>query len=452
MEEFVACFAEVVDPRRDNARHDLHELLMIALCTLLSGGEDCSDMALFGEIKAPYLRQFLRLRHGTPSHDTFSRVFRLLDPKAFEACFTRFMRRFAESLRGVVAVDGKTLRRSFDRVAGKSPLHMVHAWSAEQRLLLGQVAVDGKSNEITAVPKLLKMLSLKGCIVTADALNCQRVIAAQVVEQGGDYVLALKGNQGSLHDDVRCFFEDPARTAEIAHTTVDGDHGRIETRTSLISTDIAWLQERHAWPGLAAIGRVLRTREVSARVSTETAYYLLSTPLSAEHFGAVARAHWGVENGLHWVLDVTMNEDQARTRKDHGPQNIALLRRLALNLAKLEGSKGSMKAKRMRAAWGWHAGRPANTPRLRGLCGRPGGRNTFPIPFWIDDTDAMTCDRATGRCWSSRGSVACRSVLQRESAGRPLTHGGGAAERDGLPCAPRLWAMFKLQDQPEARR
>ncbi len=146
-------------------------------------------------------------------------------------------------------------------------------------------------------------------------------------------------------------FDDPARTAELAHTTVDGDHGRIETRTSLVSTDIAWLQERHAWPGLAAIGRVLRTREVSAKVSTETAYYLLSTPLSAEHFGGVARAHWGVENGLHWVLDVTLNKDQARTRKDHGPQNIALLRRLALNLAKLEGSKGSMKAKRMRAAW-----------------------------------------------------------------------------------------------------
>ena len=198
MEEFVACFAEVVDPRQDNARHDLHELLMIALCTLLSGGEDCSDMALFGEIKAPYLRQFLRLRHGTPSHDTFSRVFRLLDPKAFETCFTRFMQRFAESLQGVVAVDGKTLGRSFDRAAGKSPLHMVHAWSTEQRLLLGQVAVDGKSNEITAVPKLLELLSLKGRIVTADALNCQRVIAAQVVEQGGDYVLALKGNQGSL--------------------------------------------------------------------------------------------------------------------------------------------------------------------------------------------------------------------------------------------------------------
>ncbi len=351
MEEFVACFAEVVDPRQDNARHDLHELLLIALCTLLAGGEDCSDMALFGETKAPYLRQFLRLRHGTPSHDTFSRVFRLLDPKAFETCFTRFMQRFAENLQDVVAVDGKTLRRSFDRATGKSPLHMVHAWSTEQRLLLGQVAVDSKSNEITAVPKLLELLSLKGHIVTADALNCQRLIAAQVVAQGGDYVLALRGNQGSLHDDVRCFLDDPACTAEMAHTTVDGEHGRIETRASLVSTDIAWLQERHAWPGLAAIGRVRRTREVGTKISTETAYYLLSTPLTAKRFGEVARGHWGVENGLHWVLDVTMNEDQARTRKDHGPQNIALLRRLALNLAKLEGSKGSLKGKRMRAAW-----------------------------------------------------------------------------------------------------
>ena len=211
-------------------------------------------------------------------------------------------------------------------------------------------SVDGKYNEITAVPQLLALLSLKGRIVTADALNCQRVIAAKVIEQGGDYALVLKGNQGGLHDDARCFFDDPARTAEIAHTTVDGDHGRIETRTSLVSTDIARLRERHAWPGLAAIGRVVRVREISAKVSTETAYYPLSTPLGAERFGAVARAHWGVENRLHWVLDVTMDEDHARNRKDHGPRNIALLRRLALNLAKLEGSKESMKGKLMRAA------------------------------------------------------------------------------------------------------
>jgi predicted transposase YbfD/YdcC len=361
VEEFVACFAEVVDPRRDNARHNLHELLLIALCAILTGGRDCSDMALFGEIKAPFLRQFLRLRHGIPSHDTFSRVFRLLDPAPFEACFTRFMQRFADGLQGVVAIDGKTgtqrasalgtrLRRSFERAAGKSPLHMLHAWSADQRLLLGQLAVDGKSNEITAVPKLLELLSLKGCIVTADALNCQRAIAAKVVAQGGDYVLALKGNQGSLHGDVRTFLDDAARPAEVSHTTVDGEHGRIETRTSVVSSDIGWLQEQHAWPGLKAIGKLVRTRESGTQTSTETAYYLLSTALPAARFGAVARAHWGVENGLHWVLDVTMNEDQARNHKDHGPQNIALLRRLALNLAKLEGSRESLKGKLYRAA------------------------------------------------------------------------------------------------------
>lgn len=357
MEEFVACFAEVIDPRQDNARHDLHELLLIALCTLLCGGEDCSDMALFDEAKEPFLRpgsaepRGLRLRHGIPSHDTFSRVCRLLDPAPFEACFTRFMQHFAEGLQGVVAIDGKTLRRSFDRAAGRSALHLLHAWSVDQRLVLGQLAVDSKSNEITAVPKLLELLSLEGCIVTADALLCQRAIAAKVVEQGGDYVLALKGNQGTLHDDVRVFLDDPAHRAETTHTTVDGGHGRIETRTSLVSTDIAWLQEQHAWPGLAAIGRVVRTREAGTKVSTETAYYVLSAALPAKHFGQVARAHWGVENGLHWVLDVTMNEDQARNRRDHGPQNIALLRRLALNLAKLEGSKGSMKGKLKRAGW-----------------------------------------------------------------------------------------------------
>ena len=304
MEEFVACFAEVTDPRQDNARHDLHEILLIALCTILTGGKDCSDMALFGEVKEPFLRpgsaepRGLRLRHAIPSHDTFSRVFRLLDPAPFEACFTRFMQRFAETLQGVVAIDGKTLRRSFDRAAGKSPLHMLHAWSAEQRLLLGQLAVDGKSNEITAVPKLLDLLSLKGCIVTADALNCQRVIAAKVVAQGGGCVLALKGNQGRLHDDVRTFLDDPARSAAISHTVVDGEHGRIETRTSLVSSDVGRLQEEHAWPGLMAIGKLVRTREIGAQTSTETAYYLLSTALSAARFGEVARAHWPAPTGV----------------------------------------------------------------------------------------------------------------------------------------------------------
>src|SRR3954467_9249596 len=199
MERFAACFADLEDPREGNARYSLHEILLIALCAMLCGAEDCSDMAAFGRAKELFLRQFLPLRHGIPSHDTFSRVFRLLDPAQFHACFLRFMRRFAEATRGVVAVDGKALRRSFDRAADVSPLHLVSAWAVEQRLVLGQVAVDGKSNEITAVPELLALLSLEGTIVTADALNCQRHTAETVLARGGDYVPALKGNQGTLH-------------------------------------------------------------------------------------------------------------------------------------------------------------------------------------------------------------------------------------------------------------
>ncbi len=351
MDEFETCFSDLEDPREANARHDLLEILVIALCTMLCGGEDCTDMALFGRSKEPFLRQFLRLRHGIPSHDTFSRVFRLLDPVKFHACFLGFMQRFAETTEGVVAVDGKTLRHSFDRATGGSALHLVSAWAAEQRLVLGQLAVDGKSNEITAVPKLLEMLSLKGTVVTVDAMGCQRDIAQQIIDQGGDYALALKGNQGSLHADVSLFLNDPQLAAEETHTSVDGEHGRIETRTAMVSSDIAWLQEQHAWPGLATVGKVLRTRESGDKITTEAAYYLLSTPLSAERFGEVARQHWGIENSLHWVLDVTMNEDQSRNRKDHGPENLAMLRRLALNLARLEPSKGSMKGKLKRAGW-----------------------------------------------------------------------------------------------------
>jgi len=256
----------------------------------------------------------------------------------------------------VIAVDGKTLRGSFDRASGQSPLHMVHAWAVDQRLLLGQIASDTKSNEITAVPKVLAMLSLKGCIVTADAMSCQSAICAQIVEQGGDYVIALKGNQGSLHDDVRLFLEDPERLGpdrleEATHTTVDAGNGRIETRTGAVYIDIGWAQDQHAWPGLAAIGKMVRTRETHGKTTTETTYYLLSTPLSALRFTEVARAQWGIENSLHWVLDVTMNEDRKRNWKDHGPENIVLLRRMAPNLARLEGSKGSIKGKLKRAGW-----------------------------------------------------------------------------------------------------
>ena len=324
---------------------------MIALCTVLCGGESCVDMADFAEEKEPFLREFLSLDNGLPSHDTFSRVFRALEPEQVRRCFQDFMGRFAATCQGVIAIDGKVLRRSFDTASAKSSLHMVSAWGCEQRLVLGQIATDAKSNEITAVPKLLEMLSLKGCIVSVDALNCQREIARQIVDQGGDYALALKGNQGTLHDDVRMFLDDPATTAITTDTTVDGDHGRIETRTSTISTAVDWLQEDHRWPGLKAIGKIVRTREIGAKTTMETAYYLLSTPMTAAHFGQVVRAHWAVENSLHWTLDVIMNEDQARNRLDHGPNNLAVLRHMALNILNARKSKISNRRKIKRAGW-----------------------------------------------------------------------------------------------------
>jgi predicted transposase YbfD/YdcC len=250
-----------------------------------------------------------------------------------------------------VAIDGKVLRRSFDRASGKSPLHMVSAWGCEQRLVLAQIATDVKSNEITAVPELLKMLSLKGAIVTTDALNCQRAIAQQIVDQGGDYALALKGNQATLHADVSAYLDDPASNATTAKPTVDADHGRIETRTATVSTDIGWLQEDHCWPGLAAIGKVVRIRETAAKTTTETAYYLLSTACSPERLNEVVRSHWGVENKLHWRLDVVMNEDQDRTRLGNGPHNLAVLRHLAINIMQKDTSKGSLRGKFKRAGW-----------------------------------------------------------------------------------------------------
>ena len=352
LDQFAACWEGLEDPRTGNAGlHDFHELLMIALCTVLCGGQGAVDMALFARAKEPFLRGFLKLANGVPSHDTFSRLFRQLDPVQFRAAFQRFMASFSKTLEGVVAIDGKVLRRSFDRASGKSPLHMVSAWGCKQRLVLAQIATDAKSNEITAVPKLLRMLSLKGTIVTTDALNCQRGIAQQIVDQGGDYVLALKGNQGTLHDDVTTYLDDPAAKITAAAPTVDADHGRIETRTATVSTDIAWLRNDHQWPGLAAIGKVVRVRETPAKTTTETAYYLLSTPLSAERLNEVVRSHWGVENRLHWRLDVVMNEDQDRNRLGNGPENLAVLRHMAMNVMQKDATKGSLRGKIKRAGW-----------------------------------------------------------------------------------------------------
>ena len=348
LDEFAACWDGLDDPRTGNAAlHDFHELLVIALCSVLCGGQGAVDMALFARSKEPFLRGFLTQANGVPSHDTLSRLFRQLDPEAFRAAFQRFMAKFSAQCRGpspaagVVAVDGKVLRRSFNRAGGKSALHMASAWGCEQRLVLAQAATDAKSNEITAVPALLRLLSLKDTIVTADALHCQRATARQIIDQGGDYALALKGNQGMLHDDVVRFLDDPAARAATAKPAVDAGHGRIETRTATVSTDIGWLQEQHGWPGLAAIGKVRRIRETATGTTAETACHLLSTALSPDRLNEVARSHWGIENQLHWRLDVVMNEDQDRTRLGHGPENLAVLRHMALNVIQAETSKGS---------------------------------------------------------------------------------------------------------------
>jgi predicted transposase YbfD/YdcC len=324
---------------------------MIALCTVLCGGQNATDMAEFAKAKEPFLRGFLSLKNGLPSHDTFSRLFRLLDPAKFGVAFQRFMAAFSQQCQGVVAIDGKVLRRSHDKASGKSALHMVSAWGCEQRMVLGQIATDAKSNEITAVPKLLAMLALKGTIVTMDALNCQRAIARQIIDQGGNYALALKGNQGTLHDDVSLFLDDPAYTGTATAQTVDGDHGRIETRTATISSDIDWLQKQHDWPGLVAIGKVRRIREEADKTTQETAYYLLSTALTGERFLEVVRSHWGVENRLHWRLDVVMNEDQQRNRLDNGPNNLTVLRHMALNVMQKDTTKGSLRGRIKRAGW-----------------------------------------------------------------------------------------------------
>jgi predicted transposase YbfD/YdcC len=351
MEGFAAVFEDLDDPRTGNAaRHDLLEILLIALCTVLCGGQTAVDMAEFAEAKEEFLREFLTLANGLPSHDTFSRIFRLLDPEQFSGCFGRFMARFAAE-HGVIAIDGKVSRRSFDRASGKSALHMVSAWGCEERLVLAQVAADAKSNEITAVPQLLAMLSLKGSFVTVDALNCQRSIARQIVDQGGDYALALKGNQGSLHADIRDFLDDPASQAQSSGPLVDADHGRIETRIALVSDDVAWLEESHGWPGLAAIGKITRSREMSGKITSETAYYLLSATVTPERFARIVRSHWAIENSLHWCLDVAMNEDQARARMDNAPHNLAVLRHLALNAVRKDPAKGSLRVKLKRAAW-----------------------------------------------------------------------------------------------------
>lgn len=349
MDPFISVFAKVEDPRAANARHDLCELLFIALAAVLCGAESCADMAEFGTAKEPLLRQVLRLEHGIPSHDTFSRVFRLLDPDAFEAEFRRFMAAFAQQIGGVVAIDGKALRGAFERGRRTTPLHLVNVWAAEQRLALAQRLAPGR-NEVAGALEVVQFLCLEGCTVTADALHCHAKMAQAIVDQGGAYVLALKQNQSALFADALARLEEAGNAASFATPRLKS-HDRMEERRASV-VPAAELAKRHGFPGLCAVARVEAMRQpVGKPAEVTTRHFLLSAPLSPERLLQVVRTHWGIENQLHWVLDVVFGEDGARTRKGNGPLNLAILRKLALNLLQADKSKASIRRKIKRAGW-----------------------------------------------------------------------------------------------------
>lgn len=354
MHKFKRIFRRVADPRAANAQHDLLELLVIALAATLCGAEGCSDMADFGEAKEAMLRQFLRLEHGIPSHDTFSRVFRLLDPEAFETAFRRFMAAFAKAnkldLSGVVAIDGKALRGAFERGQRTSPLHLVNVWAVQARMVIAQHKAPGR-NEAAGAVEALRLLSLEGCIVTADALHCNRAMAQTILDRGGDYVLAIKANRRPLfHVVAQQFTRTGARRT--ATRCERPTHDRSETRRATIMRNQS-LAALHGFPGVAAIGRITARRRQHDKPADPllVRYYLLSKYMSAARFLRVARSHWTIENQLHWVLDVHFDEDGTRARKDNAPENLAILRRLALNILRSNPDRTSIRRKIKRAGW-----------------------------------------------------------------------------------------------------
>jgi predicted transposase YbfD/YdcC len=358
------CFDGLPDPRVERTRaHRLSDLITIALCAVVCGANDWVAVETFGHAKEAWLRTFLPLPGGIPSHDTFGRVFARLDPAELQRCFLAWVQAVVGELPPqVVAVDGKTRRRSADRSRGQAALHLVSAWATASGLVLGQEATDAKSNEITAIPHLLRLLALEGCVVTIDAMGCQRAIAAQVQEQGADYVLALKANQPTLHATVVAAFADARAAgpdawlpAEQDDTqTLDKGHGRVERRRYTVLSDpalLACLAPTGAWPGLRSVVEVQAERRQGGPPTTERRYYLSSLPPDAAVLAAAIRGHWGVENRLHWVLDVQFREDASTVRVGDGAQNFAVLRHLALNLLRQDHTvRGSLATKRFRAA------------------------------------------------------------------------------------------------------
>ena len=354
MGKFKKVFRRLADPRADNASHDLCEILFIALAAVLCGAEGPSDMARFGRSKELLLRGILRLEHGIPSHDTFSRVFRLLEPRTFESAFRRFMAAFAKvnriDLTGVIAIDGKALRGAYERGRSATPLHMVNVFAAEARMALASAKAPGR-NEARGAVEVLQMLCLKHCTVTADALHCHRAFAATVLERGADYVLALKQNQSKLHAAVtRCFARAGKRSS--AERLEPSTHDRREWRRASVMRN-ATLAAANNFPGIVAVGRITsRRRRHGARADKPlTRYFLLSKHISAKELLRIVRSHWGIENRLHWVLDVVFDEDGNRSRKDNAPENLAILRRLAINIIRSHPAPFSMRQKIKSAGW-----------------------------------------------------------------------------------------------------
>jgi len=336
--------------------YPLDEILLLCLLAVLAGAETITDIAVFGVKKLDLLRRFRPFRDGTPTHDHLGDILAALDAEQFQRCFVAWAAAVTGLPEGVIAIDGKTSRRSGSKTKGKAAIHVVSAFAAHRRVVLGQVKVAEKSNEIIAIPKLLDLLTVEGAIITIDAMGCQREIARKIVEKKADYILALKGNQGTLREDVDLFVAEQQangfKDTEISrHETVDADHGRIETRTVTVIHDAAWLNHRHDWPGLKAVAIVESTRETGGKIATETRFYITSLTAPASQVGPAIRSHWSIENGLHWVLDMTFRDDECRVRTDHAPANLAVIRHLAQNLIRQAPGKESIRLRRKAAAW-----------------------------------------------------------------------------------------------------
>ncbi|MDP9317295.1 MAG: ISAs1 family transposase [Chloroflexota bacterium] len=346
-------FDSLTDPRSGNAlRHNFFDILVIALCAAVCGADSWNDVEDFGDAKRDWLQSFLTLPHGIPSHDTFNRVFAAINPDELGACFMAWTQAVATKTDGeVIAIDGKTLRRSYDRQSDKAALQMVSTWASHNRLVLGQVAVDETSNEITAIPRLLGLLEVSGCIVTIDAIGCQQDIAAQIVAQGGDYLLTVKANQGSLWQEAQdCF---GTRTDAMAfYETEETGHGRHEIRRYWMTEALPVPLRQIQWKGLRSLGMVEATRTVNGKTSVERRYYISSLPANAARLAHAVRGHWGIENQVHWVLDMVFDEDHSRIRERHSAANFAMLRRMALNILRQDLTpKLSLRRKRLKAGW-----------------------------------------------------------------------------------------------------